>query len=148
MMGVLSFLFLEWPVRRKTARQMVDTLERSGAALKRRLEQLKDTERNRQVLNHIIGIERWGQSRLRVALGTALVRDEYNGYRPSRETGWAALKEQFAATRAETVTLAHDLDKASVTARKILHNQYGEISVKGWFRYLNIHANMESQKMK
>lgn len=147
-MGVLSFLFLEWPVRRKTAHQMAETLARSGAALQHRFVKMADSTRNRQVLNHIIGIERWGQNRMRVALGEALVRDEYNGYRPARETDWATLQQQFTETRTQTVALAHDLDKAGVTTRKILHNRYGEISVMGWLRYLNIHANMESQKMK
>ncbi|MBK9051377.1 MAG: DinB family protein [Chloroflexi bacterium] len=147
-MGIGSFLFLEWPARRHTVRQMAQTLERSGIALSQRFAQLADNERNRQVLNHIIGIERWGQSRLRVALGDAFVPDEYNGYRPARESDWPTLKQQFTETRAQTTALAHELDKAGVTKRKIRHNMYGEISVKGWLRYLNVHANLESKKMR
>lgn len=128
--------------------QMAQTLAHSGKALSQQFEKLSNNDRNRQVLNHIIGIERWGQSRLRVALGEALVRDEYNGYRPARETDWVTLKQQFTETRAATVALVQDLDKAGVVSRKVWHNRYGEITVKGWLRYLNIHANMESKKMR
>lgn len=147
-MGLGAFLFLEWPSRRKTMAQMAQTLANSGQALSQQWEKLSGTDRNRQVLNHIIGIERWGQSRLRVALGDAFVRDEYNGYRPARDTDWATLKQQFGETRAITVSLVHDLDKAGVASRKVLHNMYGEITAKGWLRYLHIHANMESKKMR
>jgi hypothetical protein len=147
-MGIGAFLFLEWPSRRRTMAQMAQTLAHSGKALSQQFEKLSNNDRNRQVLNHIIGIERWGQSRLRVALGEALVRDEYNGYRPARETDWVTLKQQFTETRAATVALVHDLDKAGVVSRKVWHNRYGEITVKGWLRYLNIHANMESKKMR
>lgn len=148
MMRLGTFLFLEWPSRRKTLAQMAHTLAQSGNALSQQFDKLRDQERNRRVLSHIIGIERWGQSRLRVALGEAFVRDEYNGYRPARETDWVTLKQQFGETRAITVSLAHDLAKAGVTSRKVLHNLYGELTPRGWLRYLNIHANMESKKMR
>ncbi len=141
-------MFLEWPVRRRTVSQMGQTLAQSGASLEQQLAKLPDNTRNRQVLNHIIGIERWGQSRLRVALGQAFVQDEYNGYRPARETDWVTLRQQFAQTRATTVSLVRDLDKANVAERKVLHNMYGDLSVKAWLRYLNIHANMECKKMR
>lgn len=143
-----AFLFLEWPARRRTMAQMGQTLARAGEALSQRFDKLKDSEQNRRVLNHIIGIERWGQSRLRVALGEALVRDEYNGYRPARETDWPSLKQQFKETRAVTIALAQDLDQAGVASHKVWHNMYGEITVKGWLRYLNVHANLECKKMR
>lgn len=148
MRKIIAFLFLEWPARRHTMAQMGETLARGGKALGQRFEKLSDSERNRQVLNHIIGIERWGHSRLRVALGEALVRDEYNGYRPARETDWPSLKQQFKETREVTIALAQQLDKAGMASRKVWHNMYGEITVKGWLRYLNVHANLESKKMR
>ena len=124
-------------------------LEAGGQKIMARAGKLQDSDFNRRVLNHIIGIERWGQRRLKVALGEPFVQDEYNGYRPARETPWEALKTQFAAARAETVALARALAaQPGAAAKRIRHNDYGDLSVGAWLNYLRTHAEFESRKMR
>ena len=96
------------------------------------------------MLSHIIGIERWGQSRLRVFLGEPFTQDEYNGYRPARDVPWDELVGQFSATRSETIALARALDEALIAPDKtVLHNQLGPLSARAWLRYLQTHASRE-----
>jgi hypothetical protein len=84
-----------------------------------------------------------------VALGEPFVQDEYNGYRPPRETGWEALKAQFEATRAETVALARALAaQPGAEAKRVRHNDYGDLSVGGWLNFLRRHAEFESRKLR
>ena len=100
-------------------------------------------------MSHIIGIERWGNSRLKVALGEPLMMDEYNNYRPAREATWHELKEELGKTRAQTVQLLGELESSNVDVSKtIAHNQHGDLSIKGWVRYINMHADFESKRLK
>ena len=143
-----GWIALELPARRKTLPDLADQLQTSGVAIEIKLETRANNENNRRLLNHIIGIERWGQSRLRVALGAPFVADEYNGYRPARETGWAELRRMFGETRAQTLEIAQELAAAGLDDARVLHNQWGELSPRAWLRYLNMHANMESDKLQ
>jgi hypothetical protein len=123
--------------------------EAGGTKIMKRADDLDDSDLNRRVLNHIIGIERWGQRRLKVALGEPFLQDEYNGYRPARETSWEALKTAFAQTRAETVALARTLAaQPGLASKRIRHNDYGDLSVGGWLNYLRTHAELESRKLR
>ncbi len=115
--------FLEQPFRSLTAEQMAERLE-------------------------LDGLERWGQSRLRVALGEPLLMDEYDVYRPPRAAGWAELQDAFHSTRQQTVALAGQLDQAVTNGVKVPHNQFGLLTVRSWLRYLDIHANMEAKKLR
>ena len=99
------------------------------------------------MLTHLIGIERWGQQRLRVALGEPLALDEYDPYRPEGED-WAGLQQCFQRTRQETISLSKSLRMARLdVGTRICHNQFGEISLLGWIFYLNFHAKLESLKI-
>jgi hypothetical protein len=140
--------FLEMPFRNLSAAQMAQRLERDGRTLERTFAAARDNEHNRRLLSHITGIERWGQSRLRVALGEPLVMDEYDGYRPPREASWAELQDAFRSTRQQTVALAGQLDQAIASGVKVPHNQFGPLTVRSWLRYLDIHANMEAKKLR
>lgn len=140
--------FLERPFKGLTAEQMAERLELDGRTLERTFAAAKDSEANRRLLSHITGIERWGQSRLRVALGAPLVMDEYDGYRPPREANWVELQDAFHSTRQETVALARQMDHALAAGVKTPHNQFGPLTVRSWLRYLNIHANMEAKKLR
>ena len=64
-----------------------------------------DNETNREQLSHVIGIERWGQNRLKVLLGEPLKMDEYEGYRPQGMKSLAELAEEFSRTRQATLAL-------------------------------------------
>lgn len=140
--------FLERPFRQLTVEQMAERLELDGRILERTFAAAKDSAANRQLLRHITGIERWGQSRLRVALGAALTMDEYDDYRPPQNADWTALQDAFQSTRQETVTLARRLGQAIDAGTKIPHNQFGPLTVRSWLRYLDIHANLEAKKLK
>lgn len=145
----LSEYLTERPARKATWEQQLANLEAGGAALQARLAAAPDLLRNREMLRHIIGIERWGQSRLRTALGAPLIMDEYDGHRPDEGQSWAALREGFAATRAGTLALARELQAAGIDrARPIPHNQMGSITVGGWLQYLKFHARLEGMRIR
>ncbi|RMH00379.1 MAG: hypothetical protein D6706_04080 [Chloroflexi bacterium] len=140
---------LDWPVRGETAESLARMLQRSGEQIIAHAQKVADTPFNRRVLSHIVGIERWGQSRLQVALGAPLVMDEYNGYRPPRERTLPALISDFEETRSKTIALIDELAQENVSFDfTIPHNSYGLLSVRAWLRYLEMHARLESRKMK
>ena len=139
-----AYLYLERPVRNKSYADLGRQLEQAGQSILARLQSKRMTEFNHRVLSHIVGIERWGQSRLRALLGGPLLQDEYNGYRPARDVHWDALIGQFRATRAETVSIAQALETASVShAKTVPHNEFGPLSARAWLRYLETHASRE-----
>ena len=110
---------------------------------------LPDTSHNREVVNHIVGIERWGQRRLRVALGEPPLLDSYRGYRLPEGTDLGALLAAFSDTRRGTVELARELSFADPKAQtKVQHNDLGALSVGGWLAYLEGHAKRESTRVK
>jgi len=140
--------FLEQPFKGLTAEQMAERLELAGRTLERTFAAATDNPDNRKLLSHITGIERWGQSRLQAALGAPLLMDEYDGYRPPREAGWAELQAAFHSTRQQTVAQARQLGQAVSAGVKLPHNQFGPLTVRSWLRYLDIHASMEAKKLR
>lgn len=140
--------FLEQPFRSLTAEQMAERLDLDGRTLERTFAAARDSEHNRRLLGHVTGIERWGQSRLQVALGAPLTMDEYDSYRPAREAGWDELQDAFHRTRQQTVALARQLGPAVEAAVRVPHNQFGPLTTRSWLRYLDIHANMEARKLR
>jgi len=146
---ILRTLILERPGGKWTMARWAEKLTAGGESISQRLDKRPDSERNRQVLSHIIGIEQWGQSRLRVALGEPIKEEEYNSYRPSRNRSWEQLKAEFRMTRKRTVALAEALDANQVDQfMKVKHNRYGMLTIGAWLRYLDMHANWEIKKIK
>ncbi|MCA9901826.1 MAG: hypothetical protein H6654_15460 [Ardenticatenaceae bacterium] len=142
-------LFLERPAKKLTMSAWGEKLSASGKVLSQRLDKLPDSEQNRRVLTHIIGIEQWGQSRLRVGLGEPFKEEEYDNYRPSRSRSWEQLKTDFRISRRKTVALAEELDNNQVNQfTAVNHNQYGNITLGAWLRYLDMHANLEGKRLK
>lgn len=140
--------FLSRPFNGLRAEEIARRLELSGRTLERTFATAADTPANRRLVSHITGIERWGQSRLRVALGAPLVRDEYDGYRPARDADWPALQAAFAATRGETVAITQQLGATLDQPVAVLHNQFGPLRLRAWLRYLDIHATLEARKLR
>jgi hypothetical protein len=128
--------------------ELMIALQASGQRLQRRLGSLADSEQNRRILSHIIGIERWGHQRLRVALGEAFVQNAYDDFRPPGDEAWETLKLSFSAARRETIRLIGALERANALNQKVPHDFYGDLTVRGWLRYLDVHANIESRKMR
>lgn len=149
MLNPMTYLFLEFPVRTKSLSDLIDIVETAGAQITERLNSIDDSDDNRKYLSHVIGIERWAERRLRVALGEPFIEEEYNGHRPSRETSWDDLRTQFAETRAATVATIQQLVSQNVDKSvRVKHNQFGEVSVRGWLRYIFFHGNFESKRIK
>ncbi|MEZ4592223.1 MAG: hypothetical protein R3D55_13930 [Chloroflexota bacterium] len=146
---LFTTLLLERPGQKWTMSAWGEKLTASGQKISKKLEKIPDNPQNRQVLSHIIGIEQWGQSRLRVGLGEPFKEEEYDTYRPSKNRSWEQLKTEFLITRRKTVALAEELDNKQVNQlTKIKHNQYGEITLGAWLRYLDMHANLEGKRLK
>lgn len=147
--GVIRYVMIERSANKQTLDQLADNLVKGAAGIKERISEKPDSQHNRDKLAHIIGIERWGQSRLKVALGETFIRDEYDGYRPPLTTSWDELQTAFHQMRDNTITIARELGKAKITPEKTVHhNDFGDMSVHGWLHYLNFHANQESKGIK
>lgn len=134
----------EWQGRRLTLGVLRARLETSGQALVQRMQQAHPSARSLEQTRHIIGIERWGQARLKSLLGGPVLNDEYDGYRPDDLATMPALAAAMLATRAETVALVQALQAAGKTgAETVRHNELGDLSVGGWLVYLHDHAKRE-----
>lgn len=143
----IRWMILERGVQGKTPAQVATRLERDCAGVLARIRSAGRNDENHKVITHIIGIEKWGQQRLRCALGEPWVQEEYNRYRPALSTPWDDLAPLFEQTRAETLAITRQIDP-SRAKQMILHNAHGEISVNAWIHYLNLHANIESRRLK
>jgi hypothetical protein len=145
---LLADLLLERPVRNKMLGEIREELNSSGREAQQRLATAADTGENREVLRHIIGIERWGQRRLQVALGEPLLIDESDPYYPAGDASWEELQAMFQETRRKTVAIAGELDQANVGRElTVPHNQWGNLTVYGWFQYLQGHANRDVKRI-
>ncbi|NJP05218.1 MAG: hypothetical protein HC837_06110 [Chloroflexaceae bacterium] len=146
---VVSRLMFERPVQALSLADIVVQLEISGGKLLSQLATSRDTPANRELVCHIVGIERWSQRRLHVALGAAPVQDEYDGYRPSQTLSWDDLHATFAAARQESIALGNQLHANDVDPNMIVrHNDLGLLSVRGWLRYMSLHASLEAKALK
>lgn len=150
-MGLLELgtnLVLEWPVRKKSTKFLINKLSLSGKTIISILREAEGFPGEEEVLRHVIGIEKWGQRRLKVALGEKLVEDEYDLYRPPYSMPWAKLIDEFADTRARTVQLAKEIELLGQDEAVIPHNDWGDLTVRQWLRYLEIHAHFETGRIR
>jgi hypothetical protein len=139
-------LYAERGARGKSLDGLAAELETSAGTVTARMAAAADTPANREAANHVLGIEGWGQKRLRVALGEPLVLDSYRPYRLPEGTPIAELAAAFAERRRTTVALVRELEAAGVDPTgTVRHNAMGELSVAGWLTYLEQHASRESR---
>ena len=150
--NVVRFLvsaLVERPARRAGAERLAERLEASLTPLAARYAAAADETKAGETLRHVIGIERWGQRRLRVALGDAAYeRDEHHGYKPPDERPLGALVDELRATRAETVALGRRLAAEGRSGVAVEHNGIGPLTAAGWLRYLQLHADLESRRVR
>ena len=139
-------LILERPAKKMTVDDLLSQLGQSNRHLTEHLNACSDTQANRRQLCHLIGIERWGQRRLRVAFGEPFLTEEYDHYRPSPDRSWEDLKKEWEITRQASLTMFKGFSEERNI--KIEHNQYGSLSVKAWLRYLDIHASSEGKRIR
>ena len=136
--------FAERRARQRTLDEAAHDLERSGVRIAAHLAGKPDTPANREAIAHCVGIERWGQSRVRVGLGEPHRTEGHHGYRPDPAVGVVALRAAMAETRAATVALARDLVAAGVDpAATVRHDDLGDLTLAGWLAYLEQHASRE-----
>jgi hypothetical protein len=139
-------MMFERPVRGQSVVDLASTLSSSGDEVRGRIAGKEGTPANVARLRHIIGIERWGQQRLRVFLGDPFEPGGHHPHKPT-DTDWSALQTELASTRADTVALAAQLTTTDL-ARTVPHDQFGPLTVRGWLAYLQRHARMESKLMR
>ena len=146
--GMIFRLYFTWQSRNKSLNELISQSEASGKTIWDDLKDKSDTPANREKLRHIIGIERWGQRRLKTLLGEPPLTDEYNGYQPAESLDFKALRAEFKSTRAETAKLLRTLQKKGLAKTgQAYHNSMGEIPITVWAGYLTMHANMEYKRI-
>ncbi len=147
--SLVAGLVIERPAKRQSMTDLTNALEASGREIDGRLQSFRESPANGKQLRHIIGIERWGQRRLRVALGEPPLLDEHDEYQPDADLSWDDLPGAFRTTRAETITLARTLAAHEPDSLpKVRHNQLGPLSIPAWVQYLKSHARRESMWLK
>ncbi|ABU59912.1 hypothetical protein [Roseiflexus castenholzii] len=143
---VIVRLAVERPATSRSTTEWAETLAASGAKLKARMTAIADTPANCRQLRHIIGLERWGQRRMRVALGEPFINDEMDEYEPPVDLRFPDLIDVFLNTRDETVNIARRCAADPRTeSTRVQHNQLGPLSIRGWLRYLDLHARLEAR---
>jgi hypothetical protein len=146
LIGSFVYWITERNARGKSYADFQRALEKTGQTVHSRFIASSDTLGHREQGQHIVGIERWSQSRLKVALGDPYEEDEYDGYRPGSDMDIEELAEAFADTRAESIRLAKMLETTGVPlSQTINHNQLGEFTIGAWLSYIISHAGRESR---
>ena len=146
--GSLIHFFMERRAKNSSFDELAQKLVDNGPILANQMAVATDTPANRAKAEHVIGIERWAQNRLKVALGNPLVIDEYTKYQPKNAKGFRELSSLFTKTRADTLKLVKQLKQADAGDMKVRHNDMGDITVKTWLYYLSAHAARELGKIK
>lgn len=142
-----SFIF-DRPAQKYSKDAILGRLEQQQTQLLEKFRNCPQTPRNAAVFTHIIGIERWAHTRLRTRLGGPLrANEEYDSYRPPNSTPFHELAKQFEEARNDTIAIARAIP-AEDYKQRIPHNQWGQLTVSGWFHYLIVHAWAESQKVR
>ncbi|NLG09001.1 MAG: DinB family protein [Deinococcales bacterium] len=135
--------------RGRSLEELIRSLEEFGARLDERIARAADTPGNREAVDHWVGIERWSQSRLRVARGAAFQLDAYHGYREPDGASLDHLRQAMRATRAATVALAREMQREGFDpALTVRHNDLGELTVLEWFAYIDDHTRREVIRLR
>ena len=143
----LGPVVLGWLANGSSIEDLVAELEAGGKRAEQQLMDRLPSEKNYKILVHVIGIERWGQSRLNVVLGAPFTLDEYERYRPKRGQSWNELQDTFQQTRALTIKMAERIAEGHSGDVTVLHNEFGDLNPLQWLVYLRNHANIELWKM-
>ncbi len=142
-MKFFASLFLENKTPLSTHAQKLKT---SGDKLLARYTELGDTPKSRELLRHVVAIERWGTNRLRVLLGEKpLVLDSSKSYYSPESSAWNVLLTELRDTRHELVELVPFFEGNN---NKVAHNMMGGLSARAWLKYLEFHANAETGRLK
>jgi hypothetical protein len=142
-------LMFERPTRGVTTAALLQRLEQSQPEFVSYIQQHADTPKNRALLGHIIGVERWAQARLRQCISGPSAPDESDVYVPAQDVSFSDLRTAASRTRSDSVALFSELSDAGVPlTRTIMHNQFGALTVAAWFHYIVKHSMLEARKMR
>ncbi len=142
-------IFFERPGSKRSFDELAQELESSGAQIEERLAGFSPAPKDRERMRHIIGIERWGQRRLRVFLGEPFVMDGHHPYKPDETLDWPALLDAFKETRAQTLAMIDTLAASNPeSSDPVAHNEFGKFSARGWLKYIEGHARSEAKSIK
>ncbi|MBW4439557.1 MAG: DinB family protein [Pleurocapsa minor GSE-CHR-MK-17-07R] len=141
-----GFMF-ERPNKGQSADALADMLERAGESTLKRIAEAPETAASERLIAHVVGIERWSLSRMRVAQGAPLLEDEYDGYRPDHTVAQPELIALFDAVRRESVALVRSLSPEEL-AVTVPHNAYGPLTLRGWIGYIRGHASAETLTLR
>ncbi|RLT32014.1 MAG: DinB family protein [Chloroflexi bacterium] len=145
----IAGLMFERPTRGLTAAVVLRRLEQSQPVFAQQIEQCADSHKNRALLGHIIGVERWAQARLRQCVSGPTAPDESDAYVPAPDVSFADRVADALRTRSDSVALLGELIDAGVPlTRTIIHNQFGALTVAAWFHYIAMHSMLEAKKMR
>lgn len=152
MANIIGKLFRTFMIDRnaknKSVADLTKQLETSNQLIANKLAAAADTEFNRGQVRHVIGIERWGQNRLKVALGEPFKAEEHDGYLPNNDQTISDLAAMFTQTRQETLAIAKQLANIpNVETQVVVHNAMGDMTVRSWLQYLDIHGPFELRKV-
>jgi hypothetical protein len=143
--GVFLRIFSEQRAKHMSWGDLIQRLEHSAEIVLPRFDKATNNSRPLEAAKHVIGIERWAQRRLRIALGEPPVTDEYDAYRPDDLNDIKALRDAFATMRAETIAILQQLREADVSLDTTTpHNELGLLTIRGWVLYLTDHAWRET----
>ncbi len=149
LVGDLLRMFSEQRAKNRSWDDLTRKLESAAGIVLPRFDSVSNSPRNLEAAKHVIGIERWAQRRLQIALGEPPVMDEYDAYRPDDLNDMQALKAAFADTRRDTVAIIQQLRAAGVPLDTTTpHNELGPLTIRGWVLYLTDHAWRETLIMR
>ena len=146
---LFAYVLVGRPARRAGATALADGLASSAYRLEAHFRAAAADPKAGRQLRHVIAIERWGQPRLRVALGDApFVGDESGAYRPPGDVPYERLLDELRDTRAVTVQLARRVAAEGKEDVVVEHASLGPLTAGGWLRYLRVHADLESRRVR
>jgi hypothetical protein len=144
-----AYLLVERPARRAGPAALADGLASSGPSLEAHFRAAAADPKAPGQLRHVIAIERWGQARLRAALGDVpFLRDASGAYRPPDDATYEHLLGELRSARAVSVELARRVAAEGKAGAVVEHNSMGSLTAAGWLRYLRLHADLEAKRVK
>lgn len=142
-------LMIDRQAGEKSVSDLMTELSASKESILTQVANAADMPDFREKMAHVVGIERWAQSRMKVALGEPFKQEEYDGYRPELSQTLAELTETFSQTRDETLAIAEQLKAVDgVETQTVQHNDMGDMRIRSWLAYLEMHGPFELKKVK
>lgn len=144
LIGLLLRRRVKGRAKGKSLEQLAEQLETSRNVLMPRILGAPETARNREAINHWVGIERWGLDRIRQWRDPPVELGSHRPFRRPEGSSLEDLQEAFARTRQESIALAREMAASGADPHAVVpHNDLGPLTVAEWFEYLDDHSMRE-----